>query len=149
MRLGGQITDKVGALDGRTAEVEASLTRLRSDTGIQLFVVFVKSFDGMSARQWTDETANRSDLGNRDALLAVATRDRAYAYSVDQNFPLDNAQLDQVAATAIEPALSMNDWAGAVVGAADGYRAVLAGQPIPTPKIVPGDPDPVAPTSAL
>ena len=69
----------------------------------------------------------RSDLGDRDALLAVATGDRAYAYSVDQNFPLTDAQLSEVAATAIEPALARNDWAGAVIGAADGYRAVLEG----------------------
>ena len=142
MRLDDQVTDEVGALDGRRDEANDALARLREETGLQLFVVFVDSFDGTPAQQWADETAQRSDLGDRDALLAVATGDRAYAYSFDADFPLSDAQLDDVAATAIEPALSANDWAGAVVGAANGYRAALAGQPVPRPDIVPGDASP-------
>jgi uncharacterized membrane protein YgcG len=118
-----------------------ALNRLRRERGLQLFVVFVHSFSGTPAQQWTDTTAQRSDLGRRDGLLAVATRDRSYAYSFDKAFPLADDQLDEVANMAIEPALAQNDWAGAVVGAADGYRAVLAGRPVPTPKIVPGQPD--------
>ncbi|MCW6005442.1 TPM domain-containing protein [Micromonospora sp. CPCC 205371] len=142
MRLDGQITDEVGALDGREPEVTAALDRLRDASGLQLFVVYVRSFDGTPAQEWADETATRSDLGRRDALLAVATRDRAYAYAFDAAYPLTDAQLDEVAAAAIEPALRENDWAGAAIGAADGYRAVLAGQPVPAPAITPGDPDP-------
>ena len=142
MRLDGQVTDEVDALDGRRDEVNDALARLREDTGLQLFVVFVDSFGGTPAQQWTDETAQRSDLGDRDALLAVATGDRAYAYSFDADYPLSDAQLDDVAATAIEPALSQNDWAGAVVGAANGYQAALAGRPVPRPEIEPGDASP-------
>jgi uncharacterized membrane protein YgcG len=142
MRLEGEITDEVGALDGRRDEVDDALTRLREDTGLQLFVAFVDSFGETPAQQWAQETAQRSDLGDRDALLAVATGDRAYAYTFDQQFPLSDAQLDDVAATAIEPALSQNDWAGAVIGAANGYRAALAGQPVPRPDIEPGEASP-------
>ncbi|MEH1128714.1 TPM domain-containing protein [Micromonospora sp. CPCC 206061] len=142
MRLDGQVTDEVGALDGREPEVTAALDRLRDASGLQLFVVYVKSFDGTPAQEWADETATRSDLGRRDAVLAVATGDRAYAYAFDAAYPLTDAQLDGVAAVAIEPALRENDWAGAAIGAADGYRAVLAGQPVPAPVIRPGDPDP-------
>ncbi|MGN9912859.1 TPM domain-containing protein [Phytohabitans sp. LJ34] len=142
MRLDGQVTDEVGALDGRRAEVEAALDRLRADGGLRLFVVYVRSFDGTPAQQWADETATRSDFGRRDAVLAVATRDRSYAYAFDTEFPLTDTQLDVVAAVAIEPALSANDWAGAAVGAADGYRAVLAGQAVPSPRIRPGEADP-------
>ncbi|GFJ82627.1 hypothetical protein [Phytohabitans houttuyneae] len=47
-----------------------------------------------------------------------------------------------MATVAIEPALSANDWAGAAVAAADGYRAVLAGEPVPSPRIQPGEADP-------
>jgi uncharacterized membrane protein YgcG len=148
MRLDGQITDEVGALDGREAEVRAALDRLRADGGLQLFVVYVRSFDGTPAQQWADETATRSDFGRRDAVLAVATRDRSYAYAFDAEFPLTDTQLDVVATVAIEPALSANDWAGAAVAAADGYRAVLAGQPVPSPQIRPGDADPGGGTGA-
>lgn len=142
MRLDGQVTDKVGALDGRAGEVTAALDRLRADGGLQLFVVYVRSFDGTPAQEWADETATRSDLGRRDAVLAVATHDRSYAYAFDTAFPLTDTQLDVVATVAIEPALSANDWAGAAVAAADGYRAVLAGQPVPSPQIRPGEADP-------
>jgi uncharacterized membrane protein YgcG len=141
-RLPGQITDEVGALAGRTGEVEDAVRRLQDETGLQLFVVFVRSFGSWSGPEWADETASLSGLGDRDALLAVATGDRIYAYVVDEAFPLSDAQLDEVARVAIEPALQANDWAGAVIGAADGYRAALAGQPVPRPTIVPGDPDP-------
>ena len=142
MRLEEQLTDKVDALGDRRGEAQAALDRLYQETQLQLFVVFVESFDGMPSLQWAERTAAISGLGDRDALLAVATGDRSYAYTVDQNFPLTDAQLSEVAATAIEPALAANDWAGAVVGAADGYRAALAGQPVQPPAIVPGDPDP-------
>jgi len=125
MRLDDQITDNANALGDRRGEAQAALDRLRAETGLQLFVVFVRSFDGIPAREWTDQTATRSDLGNRDALLAVATEDRAYAYSFDQNSPLSDAQLDDIAATAIEPALARNDWAGAVIAGADAYREAL------------------------
>jgi uncharacterized membrane protein YgcG len=142
MRLDGQVTDEVGALDGREAEVRAALDRLRADGGLQLFVVYVRSFDGTPAQEWADQTATRSDFGRRDAVLAVATHDRSYAYAFDTEFPLTDTQLDVVATVAIEPALSANDWAGAAIAGADGYRAVLAGQPVPSPRIRPGEADP-------
>jgi uncharacterized membrane protein YgcG len=86
MRLDGQVTDEVGALDGREPEVTAALDRLRDANGLQLFVVYVRSFDGTPAQEWADETATRSDLGQRDAVLAVATRDRSYAYAFDAGY---------------------------------------------------------------
>ncbi len=126
-RLATQVTDRAGALGGDRGTVDAALARLRSDAGIQLFVVFVESFDGVPAQQWTDETASRSDLGDRDALLAVATTDRAYAYSFAPDPRLTDGELADVAADGIEPALARGDWAGAVIAAADGYRTAAAG----------------------
>src|SRR5262245_247365 len=68
----GQITDRVGALDAaRRDDVEQALERLRDEDDVQLFVVFVDSFDGMGAQEWADETARRNGLGLNDALLAV------------------------------------------------------------------------------
>lgn len=142
LRLDSQVTDRVNALGNRRAEVDAALARLRGETSLQLFVVYVRSFSGTPARRWADETAARSDLGTGDGLLAVATGDRAYAYSFAADFELTDAQLADVAAVAIEPALASNDWAGAAVGAADGYRAALTGRPVTAPNIIPGDPDP-------
>lgn len=138
----GQITDKVGALGDRRAQVVTALDRLYDQRRIQLFVAYVRDFSGRSAQDWADQTADRNGLGLDDVLLAVATHDRQYAYSVDQDSRLTDAQLQDVASTAIEPALKENDWAGAAIGAADGYSAVLAGSPVPTPAITPGADDP-------
>jgi hypothetical protein len=126
-RLPTQVTDTVGALSAGRSAVDAALERLQADTGIQLFVVFVDSFDGTPAQEWTDSTARLSDLGDRDALLAVATRDRAYAYSFPDDSRISDRELAAVASDKIEPALSRGDWPGAVVAAADGYRAAASG----------------------
>ncbi|MFF2325117.1 MULTISPECIES: TPM domain-containing protein [unclassified Streptomyces] len=138
----GQITDRVGALGDRRNQVTAALDRLYDDDRVQLFVVYVRDFSGRSAQSWTDETADRNGLGRDDVLLAVATHDRRYAYTVDQDARLTDAQLGDVARTAVEPALREHDWAGAAIGAANGYSAVLAGKAVPTPTITPGATDP-------
>jgi len=141
-RLDSQITDRVDALGDRRGEVATALNGLRSQSGLQLFVVYVRSFSGTPAQEWADQTARLSDLGREDGLLAVATGDRAYAYSFDQNFQLTDDQLADVASIAIEPPLASNDWAGAAIGAAAGYGAALAGRPIPPPRIQPGEANP-------
>lgn len=138
----GQITDKVGALGDRRASVSQALDRLYNDTRVQLFVAYVRDFSGRSAQSWADATATRSGLGRDDLLLAVATHDRQYAYSADVGSPLTGDQLAGVARTAVEPALRQNDWSAAAIGAANGYDAVLAGRPVPTPAITPGVADP-------
>ncbi|MFB7357826.1 TPM domain-containing protein [Streptomyces gardneri] len=141
----GQITDRVGALGDRRASVVQALDRLYDDRRVQLFVVYVRDFSGSSAQSWADATAERNGLGVEDLLLAVATHDRQYGYSADPASRFTQEQLDDVARTAIEPALRQNDWAGAAIGAADGYDAVLAGRPVPAPDITPGPADPGAP----
>ncbi|OEJ40773.1 fibrillarin [Streptomyces agglomeratus] len=140
----GQITDRVGALGDRENAVADALDRLYDTRRVQLFVAYVRDFSGRSAQSWADDTAERNGLGRDDALLAVATHDRQYAYSVDQESRLTDAELDDVARTAVEPALRANDWAGAAIGAANGYAAVLAGEPVPVPDITPGPADPGA-----
>ncbi|OEJ25198.1 fibrillarin [Streptomyces agglomeratus] len=140
----GQITDRVGALGDRDNAVEEALDRLYDTRRVQLFVAYVRDFSGRSAQSWADDTAERNGLGRDDALLAVATHDRQYAYSVDQESRLTDAELDDVARTAVEPALRANDWAGAAIGAANGFAAVLAGEPVPVPDITPGPADPGA-----
>ncbi|MFH9952881.1 TPM domain-containing protein [Streptomyces roseolus] len=138
----GQVLDRVDALRDRRPEVDEALDRLYDDRRIQLFVVYVRGFSGRSGQDWADATAARNGLGLDDVLLAVATHDRQYGYSADPGSRLTQDQLDDVARTAIEPALRQNDWAGAAIGAADGYSAVLAGRPVPSPEITPGPADP-------
>ncbi|GHF86530.1 TPM domain-containing protein [Streptomyces filamentosus] len=138
----GQILDRVGALRDRRPEVAEALDRLYEEQRTQLFVVYVRDFSGRSGQDWADATAERNGLGRDDVLLAVATHDRRYGYSADPGARLSQEQLDEVARTAIEPALRQSDWAGAAIGAADGYAAVLSGRPVPAPAVTPGPVDP-------
>ncbi|MET9767568.1 TPM domain-containing protein [Streptomyces sp. NPDC006415] len=138
----GQITDRVGALGDRAGQVEDALDRLYDEQRVQLFVVYVRDFSGRSGQTWSDETADRNGLGQDDVLLSVATHDRQYAYSVDADARLTDDRLRDVAGTTIEPALRENDWAGAAIGAADGYASALAGRPVTAPAITPGPADP-------
>jgi len=55
-------------------------------------------------------------------LFAVAVDDRSYGISVDQDYPLSDQELDDLAANDVEPLLSDQDWAGAAVAMADGLR---------------------------
>lgn len=138
-RVGSQIEDRVGALDDRHDEVEAALDELEAAERVQLWLVYVDTFSGLGAEDWAYETAVESDLGLRDVLLAVAVEDRAYAYSVDDDFPLTQSEMDEVMVVAVEPALSENDWAGAAVGAATGMGQALGGETVTTPDIEPGE----------
>ncbi|MEW2634385.1 TPM domain-containing protein [Streptomyces sp. NPDC048389] len=138
----GRITDRVGVLGDREAQVSGALDRLYEEQRLQLFVVHVSGFSGRSPQDSTAATAARNGLGREDALLAVATGDRQYAYWVDDASRLTGARLAEVAATAVEPALRENDSAGAAIGAAGGYGAVLSGEPVPRVNTALGEVDP-------
>ncbi|MEJ5866233.1 TPM domain-containing protein [Pseudokineococcus sp. 5B2Z-1] len=116
LRLDEQVTDQVGALVDDEQQVEQALADLRAETGVQLFVVFVDSFDGLGGQEWAQQTGELSQLGDGDGVLAVATGDRAYGSVVD-------ADVDAPAANAAaESRLALDDWAGAV----DAYADALA-----------------------
>ncbi|HEY0811766.1 MAG TPA: TPM domain-containing protein [Pseudonocardia sp.] len=122
-RLADRVTDRAGVLDpAATARVTQAITQLRTEKGYDLFVVYVRSFDGAQTDEWAARTATLSQLGRTDVLLAVATDDRAYHVSYDQNFPLGQQATDDIAAKDVEPRLAANDWAGAAIGLADGLR---------------------------
>lgn len=137
-RMGTQIEDRAGVLGDREAEVQHALDELQGSERVQLWLAYVDTFSGTGAQDWADETAAESDFGLNDVLLAIAVEDRAYAYSVDQDFALSQEQMDEIMITAVEPPLSQNDWAGGGVGAAQGITQALNGQTVTTPDIQPG-----------
>jgi hypothetical protein len=126
--VSAEVTDTADVLGGRADDVQAALDRLAEDTRLQLFVVFVDSFDDWDGIDWANASAIASGLGSDDILLAVAVDDRAYGISTDEEVPLTDDQLADVAAE-IEDRLRDDDWAGAAVTAADGYRAAALGEP--------------------
>lgn len=126
--LRGEVTDVAGVLtEGEERAVQAALDRLADATEYQLFVVYVDTFDDLGSWAWADETAVLSDLGRDDLLLAVAVEDRQYRVSAHDDIGLTSDLLRRVETTDIEPALRDDDWAGAAVAAADGYRAAATG----------------------
>lgn len=97
-RLSNYVTDNAGVLtsSGRTA-VTAAVDRLYADRRIRLWVVYVENFSGQSALNWAQRTTRTSELGNYDALLAVATTGREYAFLVPSAMPgVSEGQVDNV-----------------------------------------------------
>ncbi|OBB71592.1 YgcG family protein [Mycobacterium sp. 852014-52144_SCH5372336] len=121
-RLPGYVTDNAGVLDGAArAEVTSAVDSLYNSSRTRLWVVYVDTFSGQPAETWARNTMRTSDLGTYDALLAVATVDRSYAFLVsDSATELSSSRVESVRRNGIEPALRNSDWAGAAVAAAEG-----------------------------
>ena len=123
-RLADRVTDRAGVLDpAAKTRVQQAVDGLRAEKGYDLFVVYVRSFDGAQPQEWADRTGQLSQLGRTDVLLAVATQDRAYYVSYAQDFPLSQQTTDAIADKDVEPRLGADDWSGAAVGLADGLRS--------------------------
>lgn len=127
-RLPDYVTDNAGALgDGQLADVQHAVDTLYGDRHIRLWVVYVDSFAPMTAVAWTQDTRRTSDLGDQDAILAIATGQRSYAFLVPSAAASGNAtQVDNLRRDKIEPALHNDDWAGAAIAAATGLSTIGA-----------------------
>ncbi len=126
--LEDRVTDSAGVLGGDAVEVEAAISRLSAETPLDLFVVFVDSFDGVNSEDWVNQAATMSNLGVNDVLLAVAVEDRIYDVSLDTGGAVAAADVSRILGNDVEPALANNDWAGAAIAFADGLRAAYTGQ---------------------
>ncbi|WP_109473329.1 TPM domain-containing protein [Ornithinimicrobium cavernae] len=118
--LPDELVDHAGVLRDEAAVRDAQ-DRLFDETGLQLFVVYVDDFGGLSGPDWAAETAEVSHLGDRDLLVAVAVQERSWGDSIADGSGLSGSQLDAVASDFIEPALRNSDWDGAAIAAAEGY----------------------------
>ncbi|GAA8850324.1 TPM domain-containing protein [Helicobacter pylori] len=114
-----QITDRAGVL-GDTDALQDDLDALQRDHDLQLFVVYVDSFDGTDPEQWTQQTYETSGMGSNDVLLAVAVEDRRYGMWTTEDSGLGPDDISRVQSEDVEPALADDDWAGAVTAAAEG-----------------------------
>ncbi|GAA1689768.1 TPM domain-containing protein [Microbacterium sediminicola] len=114
----GYVLDEVGALSSaETAAAEAELAHLYTETGVDLYVAFVDTFENPSSSQeWADEVAAMNGLGPSQYLLAVATESRQFYTSADSAGPLSEAELTAMEA-AVKPELSDGDYAGAITAA--------------------------------
>jgi uncharacterized membrane protein YgcG len=121
---GAYVVDTVNAVGSRGAEITAATDALYASTKLQLFVVYVDSFTGVSDKTaWATSVAKKNGLGDNDILLAVATVDRNYSIHYGASAP-DASAMKAVETDDIIPALKKNDWVGAAVAAANGYAGV-------------------------
>ena len=124
-RLPDYVTDNAGALDDRQlAEVQKAVDQLYSERRVRLWVVFVDSFSPQGAVGWAQQTRTISDLSNEDAILAVATGQRSYAFLVPPaTAGGSSTKVDSIRKDRIEPALKSGDWVGAATAAANGLAS--------------------------
>ena len=123
------VLDESGVLSSaQRSEAQSRLEQLKSDTGLDLWVVYVDEFtDPASAADWANQTADDNNLGVSQYLLAVATQGRAYYLSGDPGGPVSDEQLATIEQQQIQPALAQDDWLGAVDAAADGLTDAVGG----------------------
>jgi uncharacterized membrane protein YgcG len=143
MRLDGPVTDTAGALTGRTAELEQAI-ETTLDHGVQVFVLFVRSTDDLTAADYAAQTADRNSLGVDDALLLVAMDDRTdYIWVSDSLEEITDDELDAILAEALEPSLRDGK---PVEGAIAAVEALGQAADSPAPTDAPVVPGPIGPT---
>jgi hypothetical protein len=119
-KLTNHITDSNGVLtDSDRAAVSSAIDRLYRDKHIQLWVVYVDNFSRFKPENWAAQTRSASGMGDKDALLAVATNTKLYTFTAPPK-GLTAGELNSLQSGQIEPAVGAKDWSGAAVAAADG-----------------------------
>ena len=123
MTLAQAVTDSAGALSSeQTAEVKSAVKSLQAARDVRLWVVYVDAFN-VPPGEWARKTLSLTNMGERDAILAVATKQRKYAFLVAP--AAGNRQaVDDMRLNDIEPKLRGGDFAGAAVAAATGLQAL-------------------------
>jgi len=123
-KLTDHITDSTGVLtDSGRAAVSSAIDRLYRDRHIELWVVYVDNFSRFKPDNWADQTRSASGMGDHDALLAVATNTKLYAFTVPPKVQgLTADELNSLRTRQIEPAVAAKDWSGAAVAAAAGVN---------------------------
>ncbi len=123
-KLTDHITDSTKVLtDSGRAAVGSAIDRLYHDRHLQLWVVYVDNFSRFKPDNWADRTRRASGMGDRDALLAVATNTKSYTFTVPPKAQgLTADELNSLRSKQIEPAVNAKDWSGAAVAAADGLN---------------------------
>lgn len=123
MKLSQAVTDSSGALSSeQTADVKSAVKSLQAARDVRLWVVYVDAFDGPPA-EWARKTRSLTKMGDRDAILAIATKQRKYVFLVAPDAANGSEQaVNDLRRNTIEPKLRDSDFAGAAVSAATGLQ---------------------------
>lgn len=131
-RMGPQVVDTANVLSaGDEGRVLDAVDTLYRDHQVKLWVIYVRTFGSMAARDWAARTSDLSGFSDRDLLLAVAVDDRGYW--LDGTLPdgVTDSELDSVLAGSVEPALREQKWAQAAIDTAEGIGSALKGTSVP------------------
>ena len=125
MKLSQAVTDSSRALSSeQIAEVKAAVKSLQTARNVRLWVVYVEAFDGPPV-EWARATRSLTKMGDRDAILAIATQQRKYAFLVAPSAANGSEQaVNDLRRNTIEPHLRDSDFTGAAVAAAGGLQAL-------------------------
>ncbi len=127
----GNVTDISGVLSSQqVSAADARLSKLRADTGLDLFVVFVPEFTGATdEKDWVARTASGNGFNDHQYLVGVSTEGRMLAIAgPQQGGPISVTDRTQIT-DAMLPALHGNDWAGSIDAAAAQVQEMLVDGP--------------------
>ncbi len=120
------ITDQTGVLADDRSDIQDALESLFDQTGVQLYVLFVDTTDGLEVTDYAEQVGEQS-LGPEDALVVVALDDRTDAITIgaDLQDGVSQTAIDRVRTEVLEPGLASGDFGGAVVDTADALAEVF------------------------
>ncbi|MEB4211845.1 serine/threonine-protein kinase [Mycobacterium sp. 94-17] len=126
LMLSSQITDQSAALGPvEHNTVERALNNLRTARGVRLWVVYVKNFGGLKPFRWAEDTMRANGFADTDAMLAIATEERAFSFRVPGATIRGTAiDVEAIRRDRIEPAVARREWTRAAVVAANGLNAL-------------------------
>ncbi|UCR90177.1 TPM domain-containing protein [Mycetocola spongiae] len=126
----GRIIDSSDVLtNGQIKDVTTRITELSDRSGVDLWVVYVDTFDNPTDRaDWANTVAEKNGLGSNQYLLAIATESRNYYLSGDSAGPVSDSALSQIEEKLILPALRQNDFPGAALAAVTGLQEAVSGK---------------------
>lgn len=122
VQLARYITDRSGVLtEGARAEVERVISKLFTERNVHLWVVYDRGFSGLTPFRWAEDAMRANGFTDMDALLAINTEERHFAFrvpdAVTSGTTIDVAVIRR---SHIEPAVRRGEWARAAVAAANG-----------------------------
>ncbi|RPF26439.1 TPM domain-containing protein [Georgenia muralis] len=127
-QLTEQVTDVADVLS--TAEeqnVQDVIDQVQDETGQLVYVAYVDDFTGMGSNQWAVETAELSNLGPANVLLAVGVDVNSYGYALHDSSAISEAELEDLLAQDVVPQLSDGAWAAAATAFAQEVGAAATG----------------------
>ena len=124
IKLSSQVTDQSGVLGPLEYDaVNRAVTKLLNARGTRLWVVYVNGFGGLKPFKWAEDTMRANAFTKNDAILAIATDERAFAFLVPNATKNGTAiDVEGIRRERIHPAVVRHEWTRAAVAAADGLE---------------------------